>query len=54
MNVDHELSVPVTVEAHPDQIVARTKFSVPYIKVGPEKSQRDVPASKRSRRYRDP
>jgi len=34
MNVDHELSVPVTVEAHPDQIIANAKFSVPYIKWG--------------------
>ena len=34
MNVDHELSLPVTVEARPDQIVANMRFSVPYIQWG--------------------
>jgi polyisoprenoid-binding protein YceI len=34
MNVDHDLKLSVTVEAHPGQIVATAKFSVPYIQWG--------------------
>lgn len=34
MNVDHELTLPVTVDANADRIVANTRFTVPYIQWG--------------------
>jgi len=34
MNVDHELTLPVTVNAQAGQIVANTRFTVPYIQWG--------------------
>jgi polyisoprenoid-binding protein YceI len=34
MNVDHDLTLPVTIEVHPDQVVASAKFTVPYIQWG--------------------
>jgi hypothetical protein len=34
MNVDHELTLPVTVDAQAGQIVANTRFTVPYIQWG--------------------
>jgi polyisoprenoid-binding protein YceI len=34
MNVDHELTLPVTLDASPGRLVATAKFSVPYIQWG--------------------
>jgi polyisoprenoid-binding protein YceI len=34
MNVDHELTLPVTVEANPGRLVATAKFTVPYVQWG--------------------
>jgi polyisoprenoid-binding protein YceI len=34
MNVEHELTLPVTLDASPGRLVATAKFSVPYIQWG--------------------
>jgi len=34
MNSEHDITIPVTVESRPGQIIADAKFTVPYIKWG--------------------